>query len=216
MRKVHSLIAGIAGIAGIVGLYASGCTQVHQLGQVDSTQTANSADSATSSMPSEDTQASGTGDTQASDSNDTESTDTSDEDTSPSTDTSDETSQTGESDESGESGESGETGETGGPSPEPCEIADLGGNRGLSVEIVFMSEWNDGACHEVHVTNETPDDVIWYRELRFGGTLDNAWNTDIEQLSPTDWRFEGQATADNVALLSGDDLLFGVCMVCMP
>lgn len=108
--------------------------------------------------------------------------------------------------------------ETGGPGPIPsaCEVVDLGGNEGVIVDIVLMTQWDAGACHELHVKNESPDDVIWTRDLRFGGTLDNFWNAEGEQLNPTDWRFGGQASADNVVVLSGNTVIFGSCMACMP
>jgi cellulase/cellobiase CelA1 len=99
---------------------------------------------------------------------------------------------------------------------EPCGIVDLGGNQGLTLEIVLMNQWDAGACHELHVTNETLDDVIWSRDLRFGGMLDNYWNAEGEQLNPTDWRFGGTALAANIVVLSGTSIVFGSCMNCVP
>lgn len=173
----------------VAGVWVAGCTQVHQLGQVDS-----GADDATaSSMLPED----------SGDSDDGSS--TSSETTGGSEGTNDET----------ESGET-ESDETGGPIPDACDIVDLGGNEGITLEIVLMNQWDAGACHEFYVTNETPDDLIWTRELRFGGTLDNYWNAKGEELTPTDWRFEGQASAGNIVVLSGQTVLFGSCMACTP
>lgn len=129
-----------------------------------------------------------------------------------STETSSDTSEDGTSDET--SGEEGS--ETDGPIPDACDVVDLGGTEGVTLVIVLMSQWDAGACHEFHVTNETPDDVIWTRDLRFGGTLDNFWNAEGEELSPTDWRFGGQASADNIVVLSGETVIFGGCMVCSP
>jgi cellulase/cellobiase CelA1 len=196
VRTIHRLITGLTGISCV---FALGCTQVHQLGQViggaEDADDTSGVDGATSSMAGEDSSSStSTGDTESSS-------------------TASDTSETGDT---GDSGDTTDTGETGGPIPAPCELADLGGTEGLSLEIMLMTEWNDGACHEVYVTNDTPDDVIWYRDLRFGGTLDNAWNANSEELSPTDWRFEGQATADNIVVLSGETILFGTCMLCTP
>ena len=109
-----------------------------------------------------------------------------------------------------------DSGETDGPIPDPCDIVDLGGNEGVSIEITLMTQWDAGACHDFRVTNDTPDDVIWTRDLRFGGTLDNYWNAEGEALSSTDWRFGGQASAGNVVVFSGATITFGSCMICTP
>jgi cellulase/cellobiase CelA1 len=183
---VRSLFVAVA------GAWAVGCTQVHQLGQVEGS--ADSGEGATGSISSE----ASDGDLDSSSDIDTSS-DTSDVDTETETETDDP-----------------EGGETGGPIPDACDIADLGGNEGVTIDIVLMTQWDAGACHEFHVTNETLDDVIWTRDLRFGGTLDNYWNAEGEPLNQTDWRFGGQASADNVVVLSGKTIIFGSCMLCTP
>jgi cellulase/cellobiase CelA1 len=93
---------------------------------------------------------------------------------------------------------------------------DLGGTAGITLDIVLMSQWDVGACHEFHLTNDTTDDLIWTRDLRFGGTLDNFWNAEGEQLSKNDWRFGGKPSADNIVVLGGQTIIFGGCMQCMP
>ena len=171
------------------GVCAAGCTQVHQLGQIDSR-----AEGATTTFEGSSDDSSETVGTSADSLSSTE------------TDT-DESS----GDETSETGETGET-------PEPCAVVDLGGEEGITLEIEPMSQWDKGACHLFHLTNETPEDVIWTRDLRFGGTLEaNYWNAEVEQLGPTDWRFRGSVSAGNIVILSGETLTpFGACMLCTP
>ncbi|KIG13980.1 hypothetical protein DB30_07396 [Enhygromyxa salina] len=140
----------------------------------------------------------------------------SDSGTDSSSDTSDDTGDSGDSEDTSDETGGDETGDTGGPIPDACEVVDLGGNEGVTTEIVLMSQWDTGACHEIYVTNQTRDDVIWTRDLRFGGTVDNYWNAEGEQLNSTDWRFGGQPSADNIVVLSGKTVVFGSCMVCAP
>jgi hypothetical protein len=180
----------VAGLIAAAALCAAGCTQVHQLGVLDeSGGQSESADSATTSTDS----GAGESDGSADSTSDTEAGEGGSTDT-----------DTGSSDSGN------------GPSPLPCEIADLGGDPGLSIEITLMHEWVDGPCYEVFITNESDEDVIWTRDLRFGGVLDNTWNADVEQLNSTDWRFDGQPTADNVVVLMGETILFGACLTCAP
>ncbi|MFV8752894.1 hypothetical protein ACNOYE_20300 [Nannocystaceae bacterium ST9] len=190
----------------ISGVLAAGCTQVHELGQIDeggddAAASTFAGDSSSSDSSSSDS----SGDASSSDSSGDASSFDSSGDASDDETTSDETTE-------------GETtdGETDGPIPDACDVVDLGGNDGLTLAIVPMSQWDAGACHEFHVTNETPDDVIWTRDLRFGGTLDNFWNAEGEELSPTDWRFGGQASAGNIVVLSNATIIFGGCMLCSP
>lgn len=196
------MVSGRILLVVITAGWSVGCTQVHQLGQVD-----DGADDAVTSMSSDDSSGSGT-DTTGSDSE------------TGSGSSSDSSSESGEGETSvattDEGGSEDTTAETGGEIPEPCDVVDLGGDEGLTIDIVLMTQWDAGACHEFHVTNETRDDVIWSRELRFGGAVDNYWNAEGEELNSTDWRFEGQASAGNVVVLSGSTVSFGSCMACVP
>lgn len=200
MRSVRILAVMIAGIA------PASCTQVHELGQIndgaEDASTASTFFTETSSDSDATTQMADTSEGSTSPTSTDETTDegTTDEGT---TDTTEDASET-------------EGSETGEPFPEACQVMDLAGNEGVTLEVILMTQWDAGACHEFHITNESPDDVIWTRDLRFGGTLDNFWNAEGEALTPTDWRFGGQASADNILVLSGETIIFGGCMQCTP
>jgi cellulase/cellobiase CelA1 len=173
----------------VVGAWAAGCTQVHQLGQVDG------GPDATSSPES--SEGSGESDDASSTSLDS------------SMDSSSET--------SGESTSEETDGEESGPIPDPCDIVDLGGNEGVTIDIVLMGmPWETGGCYHFYLTNGSTEDVIWARDLRFGGTLDSWWTSEAEQLNATDWRFSGTDEADNIVVLADETIVFGSCLTCLP
>ena len=172
---------------------ALGCTQVHMLGPFDE-----GADDATSSLSTETTGGTNT-------STETE------------TDTGDELESTEDESSTDTTGETETTGETGDdPVPEACEAVDLGGTDGLMVDIMLMTQWDMGACYLVKVTNESGDDLIWTRDLRLGGLLDNYWNAEAEELTTTDWRFGGKENAQNILVMADETVEFGICMECEP
>ena len=194
MNSVRILFVAVAA----AGSLATACTQVHQLGQIEG----------------------GAGDASRGNSSSEDSGDSSDSSSTPSdseVDTSSETSGGGE-DTSDES-DGQESDDTGGPIPEACEIVDLGGNEGLILDIVPQEPpWPTGVCTDIYVTNETPDPVIWFRDLRFGGQLQlepPPWNTQSEELSPTDYRFRG-VPSNNIVVLPDETVSFGCCMTCTP
>ncbi|PRP98591.1 hypothetical protein ENSA7_65340 [Enhygromyxa salina] len=183
----------------VVGCWAAGCTQVHQLGQLE-----DSADDATSSLPSEDLD---------------ESDDSVSTSSGGSMDSSFETSGDGDGDgDGGGDGDGdGDGDDTDGPIPDPCDIVDLGGDEGITIDIVIMGmPWETGGCYHFYLTNETRDDVIWARDLRFGGTLDSWWTSEVEQLNASDWRFSGTDEAGNIVVVAGETIVFGSCLTCMP
>lgn len=183
--------------------------QVHQLGQVDAGDEG-AQDAATEAWGDEsDSESTETetdsGSTETTDSESTDSTETE----STETDTGTETTESMDTETDGSE-------DTGGPVPEPCEIVDLGGTEGITVEFAPMNDWADGACRYVYLTNESTENLVWTRDLRFGGEMNNCWNTEFEELSPTDWSFAGTAAASNVVVLEGQTIQFGCCMACMP
>lgn len=176
----------------VVGSWAAGCTQVHQLGQVDGGSDA--ASSSASAGSSDDS---------------SESDDASSTSALSSMDSSSETSGEGTSEET--------DGDETGPIPDPCDIVDLGGNEGVTIDIVLMGvPWETGGCYHFYLTNGSPDDVIWARDLRFGGTLDSWWTSEVEQLNATDWRFSGTDDAGNIVVLADETIVFGSCLTCLP
>lgn len=97
-----------------------------------------------------------------------------------------------------------------------CEVRLLGQAEEITVNIMPRDPWEDGTCHDVHVRNDGEQDVFWWVQLRFGGQLYNHWNAVETVLDETAWEFRGTATANNVALLVGQETIFGTCMNCVP
>ncbi|WP_217909860.1 hypothetical protein [Pseudenhygromyxa sp. WMMC2535] len=186
------------------------CIQVHQLGQIDEGETDEVGaldESAQDATGGEDWPE--TGDTESGDS-ETSGTETSD------TESGDSEADDGDSETSGTETDDTETSDTDGPTPASCGVIDLGGDPGVEVELSLMTQWEDGSCWEVSLTNVSPDNLIWTRDLRFGGELETYWNAEGEALNVTDWRFGGTASASNILILSGETVGFGCCMTCMP
>lgn len=124
------------------------------------------------------------------------------------------------------SGTAGSTGDIGGtsatttgldPTPvDPCDVRVLDHSDGLVVTVVERDPWEEGTCHDFTVRNDTDEDLLWWVRARLGGELYQHWNSESEALDESAWEFRGAPYSNNVALLVGQQTVFGTCMNCDP
>jgi endoglucanase len=88
------------------------------------------------------------------------------------------------------------------PAPKPPE------NHEISTEVAIESDWGDGYCANVIVTNATGSAVFWDIQFEIEGTIQNAWNAQWVQKGSTVY---ASAPQDAASLAPGDSVQWGFC-----
>ena len=85
------------------------------------------------------------------------------------------------------------------------------GNGAVVVFVRETNRWNSGACFAGDVDNGSDADVVWSGDIAVEGTVDNHWNSVIEDLGTGRVRFTGEAWNASLPPGSHDDV-FGFCV----
>lgn len=81
---------------------------------------------------------------------------------------------------------------------------------GLRIEETRTSEWDDGYCVQIELTNDAGDVVDWEVSLDVGGTIDTIWNATA--IVDGDRTVFSGLDGQNTDLLSGQTTSFGACI----
>jgi endoglucanase len=81
-------------------------------------------------------------------------------------------------------------------------------DENLVVELVKVSEWENGYCSDVTVSNMGDYPIVWIIQLPILGTIDNLWNATMTPAGEK-IQFEGPEWQQEVA--AGDSYAFGFC-----
>lgn len=94
---------------------------------------------------------------------------------------------------------------------DPVDPVDPGPNGGVSVFARETNRWNTGACFAGDVDNASDGDRVWSAELLVEGTVNNHWNSVIEDVGNGRVRFSGAEW--NASLPPGSHAdVFGFCV----
>ncbi|HEY1097378.1 MAG TPA: cellulose binding domain-containing protein, partial [Myxococcota bacterium] len=94
---------------------------------------------------------------------------------------------------------------------DPVDPVDPGPNGGVSVFARETNRWNTGACFAGDVDNASDGDQVWSAELLVEGTVNNHWNSVIEDVGNGRVRFSGAEW--NASLPPGSHAdVFGFCV----